>query len=81
MLHAAKVDVFLDVVMPEMGGPEVAARLKSLNRDLKVVYASGFTEHPVVYENITKKGESFIQKPFSRTQLGQIVRHTLDKKN
>jgi two-component system CheB/CheR fusion protein len=76
--HAGKIDLLVtDVVMPEMGGREVAAAAVKLRPGLKVVFVSGHTQDVILREGI-QHGEAFLQKPFTPMQLAQKVRDTLD---
>lgn len=68
-----------DVVMPEMGGKELAERLKSERTALEVVFISGYTNNALFEENILKEGVNFLQKPFKASQLIQAVRKALDR--
>ena len=67
-----------DVVMPEMGGRELAARLLKRCPDVKVLYMSGYTDDAVIRQGEIKEGSNFIQKPFSLEALVQKVREVLD---
>ncbi len=69
-----------DVVMPKMGGRELADRLRHLKPGLKVLFVSGYTEGAVVREDEAESGTNFLQKPFSPDQLGKKVRDLLDAK-
>jgi CheY-like chemotaxis protein len=75
LILAEKEKAFMlvtDVVMPHMGGYELADRLLQKNPDLKVLFISG-------YENENKPKElslftppnhfDFLQKPFSHEEL------------
>jgi signal transduction histidine kinase len=66
-----------DVVMPRMGGPQLACRLRELRPDLKVLYISGYSE--LRLEGDLSPGERMIQKPFSPTAIAGMVREILDK--
>jgi signal transduction histidine kinase/ActR/RegA family two-component response regulator len=57
-----------DVVMPKMGGPELAKRLERLAPDLKVVYMSGYLENGQEHSEVMES-PFFLQKPFSRDAL------------
>ncbi|HYN06738.1 MAG TPA: PAS domain S-box protein [Vicinamibacterales bacterium] len=67
--------VVTDVVMPVMGGRELASRLKTLRKSLKVLFTSGYTTG-TVRQDIPP--ELFLQKPFTPAMLGKKVREVLD---
>ena len=67
-----------DVVMPEMGGRQVAERLTQLRPGLKVLYSSGYTDDAVVRHGILQSEVAFLQKPFTLAGLASKVRQTLD---
>jgi PAS domain S-box-containing protein len=68
-----------DVVMPEMGGPELVARLHELHSTLPVLYMSGYAERAVVHNGLVKSKQAFLQKPFTPIVLARKVREVLDK--
>ncbi|MEU7908967.1 PAS domain S-box protein [Actinoplanes sp. NPDC049118] len=58
-----------DVIMPNMMGNEVAARVHALRPGIPVLYMSGYAQ-PVLTENGTlPPGVSIIEKPFTRSDL------------
>jgi PAS domain S-box-containing protein len=76
--HGGPIDLLLtDVVMPGPSGPELAARLQGKRPGLKVLFTSGFTEHPAVAQGALTSGLPFIQKPFAPVDLLQKVREAL----
>lgn len=68
-----------DVVMPEMGGGELAQKVMKLFPDIRVLLISGYTEETVVNKFILNEGVHFLQKPFTAEQLTQKVRAVLDQ--
>jgi PAS domain S-box-containing protein len=73
------IDLILtDVVMPDMGGLELAARLQSRWPGLKVVYMSGYAEGDKLQPGVYDYQRSFLQKPFSAESLMLKVREVLD---
>ena len=67
-----------DVVMPEMSGFDLSARLVSSRPDLQVLYMSGFPA-PEGTDGLTDTwGHHFIAKPFDRHGLLRAVREALD---
>ena len=76
--HDGPIDLLVsDVVMPELGGRELAEGALKLRPGLKVMFMSGHTQDVVVREGV-KKGTPFLQKPFTPAGLAQKVRETLD---
>jgi two-component system cell cycle sensor histidine kinase/response regulator CckA len=68
-----------DVVMPQMGGEELANQLKILRPDVKVLYTSGYTDNAIVHHGVLEPGTHFLQKPFSPKTLSHKVREVLDR--
>ena len=67
-----------DVVMPQMGGGELAARLWDVRPDLRVVFMSGYSFDAMPHPVQQGRGTAFIQKPFTPGALAETVRHRLD---
>jgi signal transduction histidine kinase len=77
--HAGQIDLLLtDVVMPEMGGKQLAEALVARDGSLRVLFISGYTDG-----DISRRGEldpctAFLQKPFTARGLLGRVREVLD---
>ena len=65
-----------DVVMPLMGGVELAGQFVRLHPEAKVLYTSGYTDDPRLRQGGDRS--SFMQKPFTPRDLAQRVREILD---
>jgi PAS domain S-box-containing protein len=70
--------VIADVVMPDMGGRELVARLRAGPEAMPVLYISGYEERAVMGEGQLDPGEQFLAKPFSASELLRKVREILD---
>jgi len=68
-----------DVVMPGMGGRELAERLQSQQPDIKVLFMSGYMDQTISYQDLLAAELNFIEKPFSPQKLANKVREILDQ--
>jgi two-component system cell cycle sensor histidine kinase/response regulator CckA len=76
--HAGPIDLLVtDVVMPELGGRELAEGAIKVRPGLKVMFMSGHTQDVLLKEGI-QKGAAFLQKPFAPVRFARRVRETLD---
>ena len=79
--QSERVDlVVTDLVMPEMGGRELATRLRQRNPDVKVLFTSGYTDDPTIRGGETGPGSSFLAKPFTPEALSRKARELLDQR-
>jgi two-component system, cell cycle sensor histidine kinase and response regulator CckA len=77
--HKGRVDLaVVDVVMPEMSGPNLVKRIEKVRPGLRVLYMSGYTDEAVVHHGIPDSGAAFLQKPFLPDALARKVRDILD---
>ncbi len=75
------IDILItDVVMPGIGGRELAKRLMALRPGISVLYLSGYTEDAVVTHGALGPSTAFLQKPFTLQNLAKKVREVLRAK-
>jgi PAS domain S-box-containing protein len=75
-----RIDLVLtDLVMPEVGGRELAEQLKERRPDLKVLFMSGYARATMSQRGFAVDDSEFIQKPFTPEQLAAKIRATLDR--
>ena len=70
--------VILDLNMPGMGGHKCLAELLTLNPDVKVLIASGYSAEVQAKDTLKTGAAGFIQKPFLRNNFLKSVRNVLD---
>ncbi len=77
--QAASLQLLLtDVVMPGMGGRELAQHLSVIKPDLRTLFISGYMDDVGVMAGQEEGTSSFLQKPFTPEVLGRAVRNLLD---
>ena len=67
-----------DVVMPDLGGRELAAQSKALSTGLKVLFMSGYAGEAMVQRGLLEPGTAYLQKPFTLYALAGKIRELLD---
>jgi two-component system, cell cycle sensor histidine kinase and response regulator CckA len=67
-----------DMVMPEMGGREVAQAILESGRDVKLLFMSGYADKTVDRDEWVIPGHGFIHKPFHPEALLRKIREVLD---
>jgi two-component system cell cycle sensor histidine kinase/response regulator CckA len=67
-----------DVVMPQMGGPELARFIVKLYPSLRLLCMSGYTDNNVVRGGVLQPDLPYLQKPFTSESLTRKVREVLD---
>jgi PAS domain S-box-containing protein len=68
-----------DVIMPGMGGKELARTVSKIFPAVEVLFMSGHTADAIVHNGALEQGVEFIQKPFARTALLRKIREILDR--
>ena len=67
-----------DVVMPGMGGPELAERLAGVHPETRVLFISGYAREGLFHDGRPGAEAAFLAKPFSPETLARAVREVLD---
>ena len=78
-LHGQSIDLLLtDVIMPNMGGLELATRFKARLPGAGIIFTSGYMEEGLICQGFPNTEHRFIQKPFLQRTLACTVREALD---
>jgi CheY-like chemotaxis protein len=70
--------LFTDVVLPGIGGRELAGRVRAARPGIKLLFASGYTDDVILQHRLIAHDITLLQKPFTRESLARKVRDTLD---
>lgn len=78
--HAGPLHLLLtDMVMPHMGGREVAAAVRRMRPEIKTLYISGYMVEPMQWAEESKSLADFLPKPFTASMLAHKIRGLLDR--
>ncbi len=72
--------VLSDVVMPGMGGRELAEVLRKRWPDIPILFMSGYTNEEIIHRGLLDPDEPFLQKPFSPGALAASLAELLDRR-
>jgi CheY-like chemotaxis protein len=76
--HGGEIDLLItDVIMPGMGGPDLARAAVLIKPSLRVLFTSGYTSEPD--KAFDDPEVEFIGKPFSPQALVAKVQEVLDR--
>ena len=72
--------VITDVVMPKMSGSILYEEMKKINKNIKVLFTSGYTKDYVIDNDPLAESVkiNFISKPYSLKSLAEKIREILD---
>jgi len=74
-----KVDLLLvDVVMPQISGPELVEQMRKTRPDLKALYMSGYADRAIRTQSWLRPGESIMRKPFVLAEVARQIRRVLE---
>jgi two-component system, cell cycle sensor histidine kinase and response regulator CckA len=72
--HSGKIHLLVtDVVMPGINGRVLANRLLQKQRDMKVLFISGYTDSFIAVHGVLDRGMTLLNKPFTEEELMQKV--------
>lgn len=78
--HGGSLDLVLtDLVMPEMGGGELADRLAGTHPEVRILFMSGYSNDDSLTRGLAQSGRMVLQKPFTPEDLEAVVRQALDR--
>ncbi len=80
--HRGEIDLLLtDMKMPEgVSGMDLAEHMVQDHPELKIIFASGYSDDVVSQEFLARTGSRFLAKPYTYSDLTRLVRECLDGK-
>lgn len=70
--------VVLDVVMPKLGGRDVANRIRELAPATRILFSTGYTANAIDREFLASTGMRVVEKPYAPYKLFKAVRDVLE---
>jgi signal transduction histidine kinase/CheY-like chemotaxis protein len=77
--HTATIHMLLtDLVLPRLGGRQIAERIVAIRPDVRVLYFSGYADAAVLQHGLLESNVAYLQKPITPSSLTRKVREVLD---
>jgi len=77
--HDGTIDLLLtDVIMPQLGGRELAEQMVRQRPGLRILYMSGYTGNALGHRGLLEPGAILLEKPFTRDALARKVREAVN---
>ncbi|MFQ5752556.1 MAG: PAS domain S-box protein, partial [bacterium] len=72
--------VILDMILPQSNGPEIYAKMRSIQHNLSVLFITGYNFHNRLddFELLEQRNISMLQKPYTKEILSMSLRELLD---
>ncbi len=78
--HAGTVALLLtDVVLPGMGGRDLAEQVRREHPHIKVLFTTGYTDDVILQHQLISRNVTILQKPYTRSTLARGVRTVIDR--
>jgi two-component system, cell cycle sensor histidine kinase and response regulator CckA len=78
--HESPIDIAItDLVMPQMSGEELTARLRGIRPDLPIVFVSGYGDDGPRSRDALPDGATLLTKPYAASTLVGAIREALSK--
>ena len=78
--HPERIDLMVsDIVMPGLGGFELAQRLAPIRPDMRVLYMSGYADHEAVTRALGDSTVAYLHKPFGPNELASKVAEMISR--
>ena len=80
-LHGPEISALVtDLVMPRMGGRELAEAVSRKFPHIRRIFVSGYTENQALERYMKENESAFLQKPFALDALNRTIREMLARK-
>ena len=77
--HKKDIDLILtDVVMPRMGGLDLAHAIRGINKNIPIIFATGYDKEHALSSSSEIQHSYAVGKPFSVTELSQTIRKMIE---
>ena len=78
-LKGEKIDlVITDLIMPGMGGQELARQLGERYPNVRILFTSGYTENAIIHHGRLDSGVLLLAKPYRKSDMAAMIRRALE---